>query len=168
MITHHTLPARLVLDGATGQLWCGVDPTDALCQADGSLGRVAEVIRARDAVTREYFEIARGKTASLFRWAMAAGAREVITSVFGFPTLTSMDQARALEREPYDARRIECMAFHPLGSARVANDPFASPATALYCSVPTQSIAPTLMSRWLSIVNAFQSAVFNLPPAMTA
>jgi len=32
----------------------------ALCQADGSLGRVAEVIRARDAVTREYFEVARG------------------------------------------------------------------------------------------------------------
>jgi ArsR family transcriptional regulator len=31
----------------------------ALCQSDGSLGRVAEVIRARDAVTREYFEVAR-------------------------------------------------------------------------------------------------------------
>lgn len=59
----------------------------------------------------------------LAEMAMAAGAREVITSVFGFPALTSMDQARALEREPYDARRIECMAFHPLGSARVANDP---------------------------------------------
>jgi hypothetical protein len=27
----------IVLDGATGQLWCGVDPTDALCQADPGL-----------------------------------------------------------------------------------------------------------------------------------
>jgi hypothetical protein len=27
----------VVLDGATGQLWCGVDPTDALCQADAGL-----------------------------------------------------------------------------------------------------------------------------------
>jgi ArsR family transcriptional regulator len=32
----------------------------ALCLADGSLGRIAEVIRARDALTREYFEVARG------------------------------------------------------------------------------------------------------------
>ena len=31
----------------------------ALCEADGSLARVAEVLRARDALTREYFEIAR-------------------------------------------------------------------------------------------------------------
>jgi choline dehydrogenase-like flavoprotein len=54
--------------------------------------------------------------------AMAAGAREVFTSVFGFPPITSMDQARAMEHARYDARRIECMAFHPLGSARVAND----------------------------------------------
>jgi hypothetical protein len=27
----------IVLNGATGQLWCGVDPTDALCQANPSL-----------------------------------------------------------------------------------------------------------------------------------
>ncbi len=27
----------VVLDGATGQLWCGVDPTDALCQGNPSL-----------------------------------------------------------------------------------------------------------------------------------
>lgn len=31
----------------------------ALCEADGSLARVAEVLRARDALTREYFEVAR-------------------------------------------------------------------------------------------------------------
>jgi hypothetical protein len=36
----------------------------------------------------------------LAEMAMAAGAREVFTSVFGFPALTSMDQARAMERAP--------------------------------------------------------------------
>lgn len=54
---------------------------------------------------------------------IAAGAREVYTSVFGFPPITSMDEAVAMERAPLDARRIESMAFHPLGSARAANDP---------------------------------------------
>lgn len=54
--------------------------------------------------------------------AMAAGAREVYTSIFGFSPITSMDDAIAMERASYDARRIECMAFHPLGSARASND----------------------------------------------
>jgi choline dehydrogenase-like flavoprotein len=54
--------------------------------------------------------------------AFAAGAREVYTSVFGTKPLKSMDEAIALEKARIDARRIECMAFHPLGSARVAND----------------------------------------------
>ncbi len=54
--------------------------------------------------------------------ALAAGAREVYTSVSGAGPLRSMDDAIAFERTNYDARRIECMAFHPLGSARAAND----------------------------------------------
>jgi choline dehydrogenase-like flavoprotein len=54
--------------------------------------------------------------------AIAAGAREVYSSVFGFPPVTTMDAALAMERASYDARRIESMAFHPLGSARVSND----------------------------------------------
>lgn len=59
----------------------------------------------------------------LCEMAFAAGAREVFPPIFGVPPLTHVDQARKLEHERYDARRIECMAFHPLGSARVANDP---------------------------------------------
>jgi choline dehydrogenase-like flavoprotein len=54
--------------------------------------------------------------------AIAAGAREVFTSVIGTDPLTTMAEARALEHAHYDARRIECMAFHPLGSARAASD----------------------------------------------
>jgi choline dehydrogenase-like flavoprotein len=65
----------------------------------------------------------RRSIALLAEVAIAAGAREVLPSIFGSPPIVSMDQARALEHAPYDARRIECMAFHPLGSARAANDP---------------------------------------------
>lgn len=54
--------------------------------------------------------------------ALAAGAREVFTSVIGAPPITSSAAARSLELSPLDARRIECMAFHPLGSARASND----------------------------------------------
>ncbi|MEZ4307155.1 MAG: GMC family oxidoreductase [Polyangiaceae bacterium] len=59
----------------------------------------------------------------LCEMALAAGAREVFAPVIGSAPITTMDQARALEAMRIDARRIECMAFHPLGSARVANDP---------------------------------------------
>jgi choline dehydrogenase-like flavoprotein len=34
-----------------------------------------------------------------------------------------MDDARKMESSKIDARRIECMAFHPLGSARAGVDP---------------------------------------------
>ncbi len=55
--------------------------------------------------------------------AFAGGAREVFLSVMGAPPIRSVDDARALERSSIDPRRIECMAFHPLGSARMSNDP---------------------------------------------
>ena len=71
---------------------------------------------------RDLARLRRGITI-LAEMALAAGAREVFTSVIGGPPLTTMDQVRALERSNIDARRIECMAFHPLGSARVSNDP---------------------------------------------
>ncbi len=53
---------------------------------------------------------------------ITAGAKEVFTSAWGFPPLTTMDDAKKLEAAAIDARRIECMAFHPLGSARVGRD----------------------------------------------
>ena len=56
-----TLLRALIGDDAVAQ--DALQSGRALCQADGSLGRVAEVIRARDAVTREYFEVARGAPA---------------------------------------------------------------------------------------------------------
>ena len=71
---------------------------------------------------RDLARLRRGVTI-LAEMALAAGAREVFTSVIGAKPITSVAEARALERANIDPRRIECMAFHPLGSARVANDP---------------------------------------------
>jgi choline dehydrogenase-like flavoprotein len=59
----------------------------------------------------------------LSEMAIAASAREVYTSIYGLPSIRSLADARALEHASYDARRIECMAFHPLGSIRTSNDP---------------------------------------------
>lgn len=59
----------------------------------------------------------------LAEMAFAARAREVYLPIFGLPPVRSMDEARRIEHMDLDARRIECMAFHPLGSARMGNDP---------------------------------------------
>lgn len=55
--------------------------------------------------------------------AFAGGAREVYPPIFGLPAIRSMDEARRIEEMPLDARRIECIASHPLGSARMGNEP---------------------------------------------
>jgi choline dehydrogenase-like flavoprotein len=63
----------------------------------------------------------RRSIAILTEMAFAAGAREVYVPIFGQPPLRSMEEMRKLEHA-VDARRIECLAFHPLGSARMSND----------------------------------------------
>ena len=55
--------------------------------------------------------------------AFAGGAREVFVPIFGVPPVRDVTTLRALEHAAIDPRRIECIAFHPLGSARMANDP---------------------------------------------
>jgi choline dehydrogenase-like flavoprotein len=81
-----------------------------------------EPILAYEMAPRDLARLRRGITI-VAEMALAAGAREVHTSVAGADPVRSMDDAIRLERTSYDARRIECMAFHPLGSARAANDP---------------------------------------------
>ena len=58
----------------------------------------------------------------LAEMALEAGAEEVLPPIFGYEPVRSRADLDALEQTPLDARRIECMAFHPLGSARMAND----------------------------------------------
>ena len=58
----------------------------------------------------------------LAEMAFAGGAREVYLPIFGQAPVRAMDEVKKMELMPLDARRIECVAFHPLGSARMAND----------------------------------------------
>ena len=55
--------------------------------------------------------------------AFAAGAREVLLPIFGADPLTSPQQLRALIASPPSTRKVECMSFHPLGSAKMSGDP---------------------------------------------
>ena len=56
----------------------------------------------------------------LGKMAFAAGAREVLLPLFGAPSITSVEQLDYLSGAPPSARRAECMAFHPLGSAKMS------------------------------------------------
>lgn len=53
----------------------------------------------------------------------AAGARQVLLPLFGREPLRSVDELAFLDDPRLPARRIECVTFHPLGSARMGRDP---------------------------------------------
>ena len=55
--------------------------------------------------------------------AFAAGAKEVLLPVFGSTTFKSAAELDFLTDNPPSGKRIECMAFHPLGSAKMSTDP---------------------------------------------
>jgi len=52
--------------------------------------------------------------------AFAAGAREVMVPWFGYSSFRRVEDFRAAIASPPDASRMECVSFHPLGSARMA------------------------------------------------
>jgi choline dehydrogenase-like flavoprotein len=55
--------------------------------------------------------------------AFAAGAREVLLPIFGADAVTSPQQLRALVASAPSTKKVECMSFHPLGSAKMGKDP---------------------------------------------
>jgi choline dehydrogenase-like flavoprotein len=55
--------------------------------------------------------------------AFAAGAREVMLPIFGADPIKSLSQLRALVASPPSTKKVECMSFHPLGSAKMSADP---------------------------------------------
>jgi choline dehydrogenase-like flavoprotein len=59
----------------------------------------------------------------LAEMAFAAGAREVILPFFGAPPVASAHELDAFLRRRPSLRRVECVSFHPLGSAKMANHP---------------------------------------------
>jgi choline dehydrogenase-like flavoprotein len=52
--------------------------------------------------------------------AFRAGAREVMLPVFGMPTVKKENELEFLAQGKIHASRIECTAFHPLGSAKMS------------------------------------------------
>lgn len=52
--------------------------------------------------------------------AFAAGAKEVMVPWFGVASFHRVEDFRAALQSPPDFSRMECMSFHPLGSARMA------------------------------------------------
>jgi choline dehydrogenase-like flavoprotein len=59
----------------------------------------------------------------LGKMAFAAGAKEVLLPVFGTETFKTEKSLDFLTKSPPTARRVESMAFHPLGSAKMSVDP---------------------------------------------
>ncbi len=55
--------------------------------------------------------------------AFAAGARQVLLPIFGEKPIASLAQLRALVASPPRASKVECMSFHPLGSAKMSQSP---------------------------------------------
>jgi choline dehydrogenase-like flavoprotein len=56
----------------------------------------------------------------LGKMAFGAGAREVLLPIFGMPTIKSPKELEFLSENKLPASRVECMAFHPLGSAKMS------------------------------------------------
>ncbi len=58
----------------------------------------------------------------LGQMAFAAGAKQVLLPVFGSEPIDKVEDLDFLTEHPPSARRVECMAFHPLGSAKMSVD----------------------------------------------
>ena len=56
----------------------------------------------------------------LARMAFAAGAKKVLLPIFGAPIVSDASEIEFLVHRPPKATRVECMAFHPLGSAKMS------------------------------------------------
>jgi len=59
----------------------------------------------------------------LGKMAFAGGAREVLLPIFGMPSIEKEKELDFLTEGRLPASRVECMAFHPLGSAKMAVTP---------------------------------------------
>ena len=89
-------------------------------------GRVHRWLSREPLVTYRMSERDRGRMWKgiqvLGRMAFAAGAKEVILPIFGSEPIKSESALDALTSTPPSTRKVECMAFHPLGTARMSKD----------------------------------------------
>jgi len=95
----------------------------AMVHDDGG-GRVRRWVSREPLVTYRMAARDRGRLFKAMRvlaeMAFAAGAREVLLPIFGAPPLRSVGELEARLADPPSARRVECVAFHPLGSAKMS------------------------------------------------
>jgi choline dehydrogenase-like flavoprotein len=92
-------------------------------------GRVRRWLGREPLVT---YRMARGDGARLLRaigivarMGLAAGAREIAMPVFGMETLRSERDISDFLAHPPPMRRLECTAYHPLGTAKMSREPAA-------------------------------------------
>jgi choline dehydrogenase-like flavoprotein len=57
------------------------------------------------------------------RMGFAAGAREIAMPIFGIDTLKNERELEDFVAHPPHMRRVECTAYHPLGTAKMSVDP---------------------------------------------
>ena len=57
------------------------------------------------------------------RMGFSAGAKEIAMPVFGIDTIKSERELDELVAHPPEMRRVECTAYHPLGTAKMSVDP---------------------------------------------
>lgn len=90
---------------------------------DDGGGRVHRWLSREPLITYKMGERDRGRLFKgiqiLGKMAFAAGAKEVMLPIFGAATLKSEKDLDFLTDHPPSARKVECMAFHPLGSAKM-------------------------------------------------
>ena len=84
------------------------------------------------------------------RMGFAAGAREIALPIFGIDTLKSVRELDDFVAHPPHMQRVECTAYHPLGTAKMSVDPRAGvvtrdaarPGRWTTCSSPTAASCP--------------------------
>lgn len=91
--------------GGRVRRWLGREPLVTYRMAPGDAPRL---LRAIEIVARMGF---------------AAGAREIAMPIFGIDTLKSVRELDDLVAHPPHMRRVECTAYHPLGTAKMSVDP---------------------------------------------
>lgn len=95
--------------------------------SDTSAGRVRPGPAGRPLIT---YSLNRADTAAFAKGVaraceiyFAAGAREVLPPIHGLPSVTTVEQARAIEQRRLRASDLELVAFHPMGTCRMGDDP---------------------------------------------
>jgi choline dehydrogenase-like flavoprotein len=90
-------------------------------------GRVRRWLGREPMVT---YRMARGDAPRLIktmeiiaRMGFAAGAKEIAMPIFGIDTIKSERELDELVARPPPMRRVECTAYHPLGTAKMSADP---------------------------------------------